>query len=201
MYFSDIADTEFNSHFETITFIREMLRQCQLNRQASKCRNRIVDARRYQLSIYIEMNVIMTTIRFRNIAYSSSSLSLTRAFSYCPAQPPPLLLYEVLSFSDESVRGNGRFSCCNRMPRGIALAITFFIPRMAIIARTWCLIAHESDHLDTFRQIVIPCFCIVMQHRKLYHVIKNIKNKKIGVSDKWVLTMAHCSLRLFMQNN
>jgi len=52
MYFSDIADTEFNSHFETITFIREMLRQCQLNRQASKCRNRIVDARRYQLSIY-----------------------------------------------------------------------------------------------------------------------------------------------------
>lgn len=55
---------------------------CQLNRlyQASKRRNRIADTRPVSApSVYIaEMNA-MTTIRFRNIAYSAPPFSHTRA--------------------------------------------------------------------------------------------------------------------------
>lgn len=42
------------------------------------------------LSVYIEINAIMTTIRFRNIAYNNTALFFPRAYLFLPpGRPPP----------------------------------------------------------------------------------------------------------------
>lgn len=159
VFFNDIAITW--THPSTRSSQNHRFRPrdawCQLNRlpgvETSKSHPRHSPVS--VLSVYIaEMNA-MTTIRFRNIAYSASPFSHPRPFVSYRTQPTtPFLLYDVLSLRDESVRGNGRFSCCNRMARGIALGITFFYSENGdYCSSVWCLIAHGSDHLDTFRRL------------------------------------------------
>lgn len=149
------------------------------------------------------MNEYDTTIRFSGTLLIAFSLFLWLSRQPSIVRPTtPFLLYEVLSLRDESVRGNGRFSCCNRTAQRIAPGYNLFYSEngdyCANERGVWSSV--RVTHLDAFRRLncnfvfvhhVVNCKrCVIRGVKKK---IKNVQHTRINSPDgiwfiaKWLI--------------